>query len=350
MFKELKMISLKTNLITFILLFAVGCIFLGSEWTTIRTLLGGKSNLDELTADQIHDAMYVEGTVWGIYDAYANTTKGTDIVSQEYIIPVGENEYMGLVVKSKYIEQCDALLDETWAYLYDEVDTITGLFRVKGTILSMSDDSWRYFREVLKEDGMEDMDLALRYYLVVDQYGGSETGELVVCVAAWLGLWGVAFWTLISTLTGRYQKDLKKYCTENGAEYKVEQFYRNTTPLHDLRLSRDYILGTGEKTCFLPSDDLLWAYTYVEKRKKYGVITVGKHVCVKFCSKDGTQRQHPVGNEEQAQHILEQVRTILPWVIVGYSDELAKTYRNDRPGMIKAMEERKAQSDSAFGL
>lgn len=350
MFKELKMISLKTNLITFILLFAVGCVGLWAEWGTIRTAVGGKSDLDELTAEQIHDAMYVEGTVWGIYDAYANTTKGTDVVSQEYIIPVGENEYMGMVVKPKYIAQCDALMDETWAYLYDEVDAITGQFKVKGTILSMSDDSWRYFREVLKEDGMEDMDLALRYYLVVDQYGGAETGEQIIAVAVWLVLWGIAFWILISTLTGRYQKDLKKYCEATGAESKVEQFYRNTAPIHNLRLSRDYILGTGEKTCFLPSDDLLWAYTYIEKRKKYGVITVSKHVSVKFCSKDGTQRQHAVGSEEQGHQILEQIHTVLPWVIVGYSDELAKTYRSDRQSMIKAVDERKLQSDSAFGL
>lgn len=352
MFKELKMKALKTNLIGIILFFLFGFISIVGEWTTLRTMFNGKADLDELLDDQIHENMYVEGTVWGIYDAYAHTTEDSKVINQEYVIPVGEYGYMGLLVKPEYFDRCDDLIEETWTYLYGETNEITGRFLVKGTILPMDSQSWKYFQQILEEDGWsaEEMEGALPYYLAVDQYGNLGTKEHVEYIIILLVTWGIAFGWLISTLTGSPLKNLKKYCAENGAEARVEQFYRSTTPLHDLRISGEYILGSGGKPCFLLSGDLLWAYTYIEKRKRYYVITVSTSVSVKLCTKDGKQYQHSVSSEEEAKEILEHIHTVLPWVITGYSDELAKTYRKDRQNMIQAVEERKLQSDSAFGL
>ena len=349
MFKELKMQSLKKNLFVIIVFMFFGCLAIGTLWSAIRALLGGKQDLDELTADQIHDGMYVEGTVWGIYDGYAGTSEESNgrskIISQEYIIPVGEAEYMGMVVTPEYFDQCDALLEETYEYLIGESDVITGQFRVKGTILSMDNESKRYFREALGYDdwSLEDRELALSYYLVVDQVGSEKMSTTLIFAAIGLVMWGVTLWVLISALSGRYQKDLKKYCAESGAQAKVEQFYRSTTPIHGMRISRDYILGAGAKTNFLLADNLLWAYTYVHETKRYGLFTVSKTVSVKLTPKEGKQEDYRVKNEDQAGEILEQIRKVLPWVIVGYSDELAKAYKIDRESMARAVEERKAQ-------
>lgn len=354
MFQELKMLSLKKNLIKIILFFALGCGMIAMQFSAVKTLLGGKKDLDELTADQIHDSMYVEATVWGIYDWYANTTENSNgimkKVSQEYIIPVGEEEYMGMLVKSEYFDRCDALLEESWQYLDGEISEITGQFRVKGTILSMDDESWKYFREVLGYDDWSpaDKELALPYYLVVDQFGDSDSVGLVICVALGLFMWGVALWLLIASLSGSFQKSLKKYCKEGGAQPRVEQFYQSTTPVCGLRVSRDYILGMADgSSSFLLSDSLLWAYTYIQKSTR-GFITVSKNVSVKFATKDGKQYYHNVKNEQQAGEVLEYIHKVLPWAVVGYSDELDRVYRNDRQSMINAVEERRAQENNIY--
>lgn len=354
MFQELKMLSLKKNILRIIIFFAIGCGLIAIQFSAVKTLLGGKKDMDELTADQIHDSMYVEATVWGIYDWYANTTetsKGiTKKVSQEYIIPVGEEEYMGMLVKSEYFDRCDALLEESWQYLDGEIDEITGQFRVKGTILSMDDESWEFFCEVLGYDDWSpaERELALPYYLVVDQYGDSDTVGLVICIVLGLFMWGVTLWLLIASLSGGFQKSLKKYCEESGAQSRVEQFYQSTTQVCGLRVSRDYILGMADSSStFLLSDSLLWAYMYIQKTTR-GFITVSKNVSVKFAAKDGEQYFHSVKNEEQAGEVLEHIHKVLPWAVVGYSDELDRVYRNDRQSMISAVEERKTQEYNTY--
>lgn len=355
MFQELKMLSLKKNLLKIIIFFAIGCGVFAIQFSAVKTLFGGKKDLDELTADQIHDSMYVEATVWGIYDWYANTTETsnsvTKKVSQEYIIPVGEEEYMGMLVKPEYFDRCDALIEESWQYLDGEISEITGQFRVKGTILSMDDESWKYFRKVLGYDDWspEERELALPYYLVVDQFGDSDTVGLVICVILGLVIWGITLWLLIASLSGSFQKSLKKYCKEGGAQSRVEQFYQSTTPVRGLRVSRDYILGMAEdsSSTFLMSDSLLWAYTYIQKTKQ-GFITVSRNVSVKFATKDGNQYYHSVKNEDQAGEVLEHIHKVLPWAVVGYSDELDRVYRNDRQSMISAVEERRAQENNTY--
>lgn len=350
MLKELKMLSLKKNLVRVIVFFAVGCVFIAMQITSFRTLIGGKKNLDELYADQIHDAMYVEGTVWGIYDQYAETTDydggRLTAISKEYIIPVGESEYMGMLVLPEYYDRCDALIDETWEYLEGEKDGIDGIFQVKGTILAMDNETLRYFHDALGYDdwSLEERELVLPYYLVVDQFGDSGIDELVICAAFCLFMWGLALWFLISAVSGSCQKGLKKYCQESGALTRVEQFYRNTTPIHGLRINRDYILGMADgKSHFLLSDNLIWAYTYIEKRTRYHFITVSKSVSVTFFDRNGAQYYHGVKNEDQAKEILEYIKRVLPWAIVGYSDELAYVYKSDRQGMIRTVDERRAQ-------
>ena len=352
MLKELKMLSLKKNLVLIIVFIAIGCVFIAMQITGFRTLIGGKKNLDELSADQIHDAMYVEGTVWGIYDQYAETKDyeggRLTILSKEYIIPAGEYgyEYMGILVPPEYFDRCDTLIDETWEYLDGETDEIDEIFQVKGTILAMDSETLGFFHDALGYDewSLEDRELVLPYYLAVDQFGDSGIEDVAICGVICLVMWGLALWFLISALSGSCQKSLKKYCQESGAITRVEQFYQNTTPIHGLRVSRDYILGmAGGKSHFLLSDNLIWAYTYVEKRTQYHFITVSKTVSVTFFDRNGAQYYHGVKNEDQAKEILEYIQRVLPWAIVGYSDELAYLYKSDRQGMIRTVDERRAQ-------
>lgn len=357
MFQELKKKSLKSNLVIILILAVAGIAMIASQVSSLLVVLSGKDDLDVMTADEIQPGMYVEGTVWGIYDYYASTTETkngvSNTVSCEYIIPVGEAEYMGMVAPKRYMDDCDALMEESWDYLDGLTDEITGQFMVTGTIEEMDAESLKFYREYLvdyagyDELSEEEQAAFLPYYLKIGYIGQNESYVVVCFLILGALLLAIAIGMTVWTLNGGGQKELKKYCQENGAEMKLEQFYQSTAPLHDLRISREFILGTnGGKTLFIPAEELLWCYMQVTTHKR-GFIVTGKTYKVLLRTKKGKCYEHNVGCEADVTEILNRIHQILPWVILGYSDELQKEYAKNRSEMIRASEERRAEAGFA---
>lgn len=358
MFHELKKKSLKSNLPMILILAVVGIVLIGIHASSLLLFFAGKDDLDVMTADEIHPGMYVEATVYGIYDYYASTTQTKNGVSStiscEYIIPVGEAEYMGMVAPKSYISDCDDLMEESWDYLDGLTDVITGQFRVTGTIAEMDAESLKFYREYLidyagyDELSEEEQAAFLPYYLKIDYIGEKESFQVAGLSLLGLLLIIIAVIMVIWAMTGGGQKALKKYCKENGAETKLEQFYQNTVPVYGLRISREFVLGTaGGSTLFLPAEDLLWAYTQVITHKR-GFITTGRTYSVILRTKKGKRFDHIVSSEENAKEVLNRIQQILPWVILGYSNELQKTYAKNRAELIRASEERRAETGFSY--
>lgn len=359
MFQELKKKTLKNNLVVILLLAVAGVVMIGLQASSLLLLLSGKEDLDVMTADQIRPGMYVEGTVYGIYDYYASTTQKKNgvesTISCEYIIPVGEAEYMGMVAPKRYMDDCDALMEESWDYLDGLTDEITGQFQVTGTIEEMDAESLKFYREYLIDyAGYDELSAAeqaafLPYYLKIGYIGDKEAVGVAVMSLLGLFLIVIAAIMVIWAMTGGGQKELQKYCRESGAEAKLEQFYQNTAPLYGLRISREFILGTsGGKTLFIPANDLLWAYMQVTTHKR-GFITTGRTYAVLLRTKNGRCFTHAVSSEEQVKEILTRIQNILPWVILGYSDELQKAYAKNRADLICASDERRAETEFSYG-
>lgn len=172
----------------------------------------------------------------------------------------------------------------------------------------------------------------------------SEIAIFVIIFLFCIFFWGMALWLLISALSGTFQKEIKKYCETSGSWSGVEQFYRSTAPVYGLRVSQDYILGMTEGVnTFLLSDDLLWTYIFVERKVKYLVVTTHQTVLIKFITKDGKEKYHSVKDEAQANEVMTYIHNTLPWVITGYSDELANIYRNNRQRMINTVNEHRTR-------
>lgn len=359
MIKELKKKSLKKNLPLIIILAIVAVFFVGVCFDGVLVLLGGKQDLDTMTADQIEPGMYVEATIYGIFDNYAYTEEKKDgslakVVSREYVIPVGEGEYMGLFAPKKYVSDCDALMEESWNYLDGVADEITGQIRVKGTVLEMDEESKAYYMTYLKDYAdyenlsAEEQAAFLPYYLKIDFIGKTAASGFIAFMIFAGILILLDLIMIIRALSGGYQKMLIKYCKENGAEEKVDYFYRNTVPVEDMRISREFIMGMQQvSTLFFKADDLLWAYMEVTTHRR-NFITVGKSYGVVLRTKDGHKYEHAVSNEQAAQNVLAEINRVLPHVIIGYSAELEKAYKKDRASLISLVESHKAELENSF--
>ena len=175
--------------------------------------------------------------------------------------------------------------------------------------------------------------LCLMMLVSKQKTGESDVSDISTWVIGLLFLCASAFF-IIGSLSGLFQRTLKKYCEQSDNLKKVEQFYYSTDPVYGVRISKEYVLAAGVKTNFMPADDLLWVYMNTVTLPPY----FKKETYIYFMPKTGKPEQYKVKKEKQGGEILDYVHRTLPWVITGYSDELAKTYRNDRQSMIQAVE------------
>lgn len=352
MYKELKNKSLKQHLFVIIVLFIISAAFLITTLPDLFKMLSGAENLDEMTASEIYADRYVEGTVRGIYGNYASTTQtsdsGSKAVEEDYIIPVGEFEYMGIMVPAKMADQCNTVFDQTWNYLDGISAELPTAFTIKGTIERMELERQEYFYDYVGYDSMseEDQEMFLPYYIKVGYVGDQTEGSTIILCLIGLAflIWGL--FILIKALTGGYQKKLKKYCAQNGMEARIEQFYQTTEPVSNARVNSEYVLtastgGTG----IAKAQDVLWAYMHVLSRKKLFVITVSKSYDVRLGCRNGSMIIHDVKNEAAAKALLEDIQKKLPWVILGYTEQIENLFKKNRQEMIRYCDEKIAAQD-----
>lgn len=171
--------------------------------------------------------------------------------------------------------------------------------------------------------------------------GKSDGSDISIWAGALLFLCSAVF-LIIGSLSGLFQKTLKKYCERGSNLEKVERFYYSTNPVYGVRVSKEYVLAAGLRTNFLLTDNLLWVYMRTIMLPPY----FKKEIYVYFMPKDGKPEQYKVKKEKQGREILDYVHRTLPWVIMDYSESLEQLYKNDRQTMIDAVE--RAQSAGMF--
>lgn len=125
---------------------------------------------------------YVEAEVYLIYDWYAYTertntsTNRSTVTEKEYIIPVGDAEYMGLAVDAGYISTADDLLDASYELLTGASQTPGESFTVRGTILPLSGESLDFYHQVVGYDDWtaEEQQMFLPLVLKADYLGSMD--------------------------------------------------------------------------------------------------------------------------------------------------------------------------------
>lgn len=339
--KELRMKSLKSNIIVILILGIIGAWMLLSNVDSFAVYLSKPTDMDDLDYSQDLNGTYVNGTVYGIYDWYCETTEGTKTISREYLIDGGTDYYMGMLVMARDINKAEALMNASYDYL-DGVDDGTALaaaqYNVKGTIVKMPYDSLKLYKEYLEWDTMsaEDQGVFLPYYLEVGKIKGTAITGMWILMGLGTLLIVIALWILISCLNGSRQKAIKKYIAQssspNMASEKVEGFLSSTPWSRGLKLNRQFICGqNGGTTIFEETSKLLWAYQLTTTHKR-NFITVGKTYQLMLCFLDGSRRPINMKNEQDVLENLKMLSETCPHTIVGYTDELDKLFRKDMPG------------------
>lgn len=356
MFQELKKKHLIRKAVAAVILLAMGIGLLLLEGKEIKILITPRADLNTLKANDI-GPMRVEATIDFVLDEYAYSGYSEEYVEEKaYIIPVGESEYMGVILSGSDMEKADANMEATWA-IYDGDESAYDLiepFTVKGTIMPMEGqskyfyddwaDRWVYFTN-------EPAEAFLPYVLKVGSTGGLE-GDAAVqfAVVTILGvvLIALGIGMLVGGINGSYLKPVMKYCESTGnkeaAMSRIEQFYATTPEENGLRVSREYFLSTGKGAMvFASSQDILWVYQHVVSHY-YNFIPTGKTYSLMLWTVEGKKMEINMKNKKAAEAAIDYIGRTLPWLFFGYDEQLMKVYNQNRQAMIDAVNERKGQN------
>ncbi len=351
MYQELKKKYLVKNLTVAIFLFIIGGIILITQMDNIKMILAPAVNLDTLYADEIKESMKVKVEVGDIREYYAYTEEGGRVIEKEYIIPVGEKEFMGLVLGESYLEQADRDMEATWDYLDGDESAINRIefFTVTGKVVPMSGESKEFYDEFIYLLGLEpeQEELFIPYMVVTGSAAGGFTSNFIVfgIVAAVIIIIGIC--VLVRGLTGGALKDIKKYCEATGnaeaAMQRLERFYAQTQPVGNLRVSPEFIMAqTSGKVMLTDASKVLWVYQHIVSHYTNGIPS-GKDYSIMVWMTDGTKMDIPMKGKKKAEEALDYIGRSLPYLFFGFNEQIQAAYNQNRQGMIQAMTERREQ-------
>lgn len=356
MLKELKEKSTKQTRVAVIICVIISIGLFACAWFTgFHVLLNGKVDLYDLKDDEIgKQKQYVKAEIFAVMDYYVYTTEDGETKEKEYIIPVGEKSYIGLVARGYNMKKCDELIQETTKYFNGESKELSEYLWVEGTILPMSEESLKYYKQYYATLGWSEEELKafLPYYLKIDYIGMFDASFLyLLCILAVVPIL-IAIWKILKNARGGYYKMVTDYCKKapnyDHAMAELDRFYHATAPVYGFRIARDFFMApNGVKTILFESRELLWAYLVTTTHRTNGIKT-GTTYSIKLNLRDG-KRYDITLTKAQVEDLLQVIAQRLPYVFIGYDKELDKAYKQSsgRQELIAAADRRMAEMNMA---
>lgn len=338
--KELTMKTLKAGLFGIVVVFIMGIVFLYFTAGSFFRVIKGHSVFEELLPEEINNQI-VDITLkdnFGMFmEEYSKNTE-TNIERSEafyYVIWTGDDNaenyrYMAIRVPVSYEDEMEEMAENTYNYIASEP------IEFSGAIEKMSDEDYRYFKEYFMESGFTEEEFeeaTIPYYIHV----GKLTDGVFVLV--FLFVFGVActigsIIIVIMTMNGNSIKKIFTDFEEAGYSESVAEIdyaaaveFKNTVKIGNLFTF--YIDKKGKARALL-NKELVWVYLITTTHRTNGIKTGTTYEMNLFSVKNPKQAiKIQMKNEQASRGMMEYINEHMPWVIVGYTDEISKLYYKD---------------------
>ena len=362
MFDKLKKKSIKKSLFSVILLVAIGLVLIGVEFSNLKSLINGHVKFESLAPDEITEDLIVDASInvnFGCFAEYyeenteTHVTRTTDLY---YVIWTGDEDdeefrYMGIKVPVSDESAMEAMAEAT--YYYEETETI----EYSGAINKMNDEEYQYFKEYFLDSGFTEDELdewILPYYISVGALtgGAAVTVYVIFGIGALLVLLGIL--RLVLALNGGGLKTFKKELEAAGySETDVEFDYEGATVFDEkngIRIGRKltYFM-IGSKPHAVPNDKLVWAFQRTITHRTNGIKT-GTTYEVVLNNYDKKEYHVSVAKENISLEILQYIGQNMPWVVVGYNDDLNRLYRKEYQNFLELCYNKARQEEQNYQM
>lgn len=341
MLEELKKKSLKKSLPGTIIFFIIAAVLAVIAIPKICNI----QKFEDLEPDEIKNQNVKIGvtTNFGSFlEEYSeNTSTHKKTTTHYYYVTLTGDEdahytddyrFVAIKVPAKYKKQMDEIME------YTERQEYADPFYFVGHIRKLDSEEYRYFKLAYMnptDDWMEEN--TLPYYIEVT--GTSlATGKDVVyiillAVAGLFALLGVV--CIIKATSGSYIKAFTKDIQSAGyTEASVFSDINNAFSFggNNIKVGRlCFYYGMNDIVPrAIPVNKILWAYQNTITHRTNGIKTGTSYSLMIFVDGRKSAASISVPNEATAQGILQQMNTMYPWVVIGYSDDIKKLYNKDR--------------------
>lgn len=341
MLEELRKKSIKKSVFLIIVLLVAGGVLIGVEFSGMVALIRGPVVFESLEPDEINGSFLVNASIdtnFGAFmERYETNTKThysrtTDLY---YVIWTGdayaeEYKFMGIKVPASQESAMNRVEDATYYEEYIDPVEYTGVIR------KMSVKEREYFEDYFRSQGWSDEEIAeytLPYYINVGALTGGAAVSACIFMAAGVILFLIGVWRLIYVLRGGSLKKFRKELETIGVgEHELDSEYGSARQFHkkcEMRIGKRltfFILGSTPHV--LANDKLVWAYQKNTTHRTNGIKTGTTYeVVLKTYEKKVFQISVP--SEQVGQEILQYINEALPWVVVGYNDDLNKMFNSN---------------------
>lgn len=328
----------------------LAAIFVAVTWDDMNVLLQKPMQIDDLKAEDIQKNVRVEGEVYYFMDYYAyQENEDGNTTAMQFMIPVGENEYMGVNLSGQSMQNAKENMDAYWAYLDGDESAMDDLqpVKIKGTIQPLKGDYLQYFNDFVHDLSLPDetAEYFLPYVINDGDIGEGNMVTIIVLVLLAAGSLIGGIYMLVSGIKGKNVKALEEYCESKGnKEYilaQIEHFYQMQPPVQGIRIGQDYFMAVaGTKVFFAEADQVLWVYENVVQHRT-NFIPTGKTYSIIVKLYDGRTLDIPMRKKKASQEALQYIAANMPYLFIGYEEDWVELYNTERDQMLQTVRSRK---------
>ena len=327
--------------------------------------IGEEQNLDEITADQIHEGR-ARITVYYVYDYYCYFTDSSGKeVQRDYFVSMGPegDKYIGVELRGKNNDRAYQLMNDIWdaEEAGEELDyDKLGWFTVKGNIQKITGEDLDYYNEYLDECAQaydmsrEEVEQYFTPYVLIARKAGArdeETDYTGIIIGGIFLVAGIAllFWGLFGDPVKEAKRFAKNTPNEEATMAHLERMINTIEPRYGIRADDEFFISESTFGLNLArTEDILWIYPYIVTHKTY-FITTGKSYYVRLRLADGKMIQ-VASKKNDTDEIMNYCTRLMPDAIFGYSNELEQIYSRKREQMIAEVRRRREERlGSAYG-
>lgn len=341
MLEKLKKKSIKKSIMPTIILLIIGLLFIGMEGSEVKSLLKGHQQFETLAPEEINDELIVDvslDTNFGCFAEYYEENTDTHVrhtTDLYYVIWSGEEVdedfcYLGIKIPTSDESKMDAMAVAT--YNYENFETV----EYSGAIKKMNDEEYECFKTYFTTSGWSEAEFeewTVPYYISVGELVGDSAAMVYVLFGIGVGLILIAIISFASALCGGGLKTFKKELKAAGFSVASAEFdYESAKVFSEkevIRVGRKLTyLMRGRKPHAIRNDKLVWAYQHSVTHRVNGIKIVTTYDVVLY-EYDKKICQIAFFKEAESLEILRYIEQNMPWVVVGYSEELSNMFRKE---------------------
>lgn len=334
--KVLKKQTLKVLMPYLIAAAVLAVIFIAIAAQGILCMLSGATPLSQSNLDDLNGE-YVTFDASDVIVAFATLSVSSESSSEVretyYLLPAGDGTYLAVMdAKEKNTSVLDRAMDQSHEYYLGDLETLTKLGALSGTVAPLEDDMTSYMVECITNYSLPGYDaenitgLIRPYQVNIDKVGFLYTGVATLLFAIGLGFLVVFLVLLVPALAGLYQKHANALvdCEDPEAAFSAAE------TIERIHVGAYIWYPKGASTKVLKTESIVWGYAMpeplvVSKYRWPVALFDAQQNMTQICFMEKKNREAFLGAIASQGY---------PFVS-GYTSELSQLFKSDPEGFVE---------------